>query len=112
MNTLRNNVQLIGNLGNDPQAYTFENGSKKATCSLATNEHYTDKEGERQERTQWHNIVFYGKKADFAIRFLRKGARVALQGKLASRSYENQQGELRYVTEIVAADTLMLDRKN
>lgn len=111
MNTLRNKVQLIGNLGNDPQIFLFENGNKKATCSLATNESYTNKSGEKVENTQWHNIVFFGKKADLVEKFLSKGSEIAVEGKLTSRSYEGKQGDLRYITEIIANEILMVGRR-
>jgi single-strand DNA-binding protein len=112
MNTLRNKVQLIGNLGNDPQVFLFENGNKKASVSLATNESYTNKAGEKVEHTQWHNIVFYGKTADIVEKFLSKGSEVAIEGKIASRSFENKEGETRYVTEVIANEMLMIGRKN
>jgi single-strand DNA-binding protein len=110
MNTLRNKVQLIGNLGNDPQIHIFENGNKKATLSLATNESYTNKEGEKVENTQWHNVVFFGKTADIAEKFLTKGTEIAIEGKLNTRSYE-KEGEKRYVTEIIGNEMLMLGKK-
>ncbi len=110
MNTLRNKVQLIGNLGNDPQIHVFENGNKKATLSLATNESYTNKEGEKVENTQWHNVVFFGKTADIAEKFLTKGTEIAIEGKLNTRSYE-KEGEKRYVTEIIGNEMLMLGKK-
>ena len=111
MNSLRNKVQLIGNLGNDPQIHVFENGNKKATCSLATNESYTNKEGEKVDSTQWHNIVFFGKTADIVEKFLSKGSEVAIEGKLTSRSYESKEGDTRYVTEVIANEMLMLGKK-
>ncbi len=111
MNTLRNKVQLIGNLGNDPQIFLFENGNKKASVSLATNESYTNKAGEKVEQTQWHNIVFFGKSADIVERFLSKGSEVAIEGKLTSRSYEDKEGDTRFVTEIIANEMLMLGRR-
>lgn len=110
MNTLRNKVQLIGNLGNDPQIHVFENGNKKATVSLATNESYTNKAGEKVENTQWHNVIFFGKTADIVEQYLVKGSEIAVEGKLSTRSYE-KEGEKRYVTEIVGNDMLMLGRK-
>ena len=111
MNTLRNKVQLIGNLGNDPQVHVFENGNKKASMSLATNESYTNKEGEKVQNTQWHNVVFFGKTADIVEQYLVKGSEIAIEGKLTSRSYETKEGETRYVTEVVGSELLMLGRK-
>lgn len=111
MNTLRNKVQLIGNLGNDPQVHVFEDGGKKASLSLATNEAYTNKEGKKVENTQWHNVVFFGKTADIAEQYLVKGSEIAIEGKLTSRSYETKEGETRYITEVIGSELLMLDRK-
>ena len=111
MNTLRNKVQLIGNLGNDPQVFLFENGNKKASVSLATNESYTNKAGEKVEQTQWHNVVFFGKRADVVEQFLSKGSEVAIEGKLTSRTYEDKDGGTRYITEIIADEMLMLGRR-
>jgi len=111
MNTLKNKVQLIGNLGNDPEIFTFDNGTKKATLSIATNESYTNKAGEKVDDTQWHNVVFFGKTAEVAEKYLMKGSEVAVEGKLTSRSYETKEGEKRYVTEVVASELLMLGKK-
>ena len=110
MNALRNKVQLIGNLGSDPEMFTFEGGNKKASFSLATNESYTNKAGEKVEQTQWHNIIFFGKTAEIAEKFLNKGNEIAIEGKLTTRSYE-KEGEKRYVTEIIGNELLMLGKK-
>lgn len=111
MNTLKNKVQLIGNLGNDPEIFTFDNGNKKATISIATNESYKNKAGEKVEDVQWHNVVFFGKTADIAEKYLMKGSEVAVEGKLTTRSYEAKDGEKRYITEVVANELLMLGKK-
>ena len=110
MNSIKNRVQLIGNLGQDPEMFTFDGGDKKASFSLATNEAYTNKAGDKVEQTQWHNVVLYGKTADIAERFLNKGSEVAIEGKLTTRSYD-KDGEKRYVTEIIGNDMLMLGKK-
>lgn len=94
-----NKVILVGNLGNDPNVLTFENGVKKATFSLATNETYKDKEGNRVEQTEWHNIVVWRGLAEVAEKFLRKGSLIYLEGKIKTRSYE-QNGIKKYITEI------------
>jgi len=112
MTTLRNSVQLIGRLGADPKTFTFENGNTKATFSLATSDYYKDKNGERVEETQWHNIVAFGKTAKIVTDYLHKGSEIALQGKLTSRSYEDKEGNKKYITEVVANEILMLDKKN
>jgi single-strand DNA-binding protein len=111
MNTIKNKVQLIGNLGNDPEIFTFDNGSKKATLSIATNDSYKNKEGKKVEEVQWHNVVFFGKTVDIVEKFLMKGSEIAIEGKLTTRSYEAKDGEKRYVTEVVASELLMLGKK-
>ena len=93
MNSLRNKVQLIGNLGNDPEIVLLENGSKLAKFSIATNESYKNAEGEKVTDTQWHNIVAWGKTAEIVENYLIKGKEVAIEGKLVSRSYETKEGE-------------------
>ena len=110
MTTLKNNVQLIGRLGNDPELRTFESGKKMTTFSMATNETYYNNKGEKVEDTQWHNIVAWGKKAEIASDYLKKGSEVALQGKLVNRKYEHE-GVTKYVTEINLADLLLMDKK-
>ena len=112
MTTLRNSVQLIGRLGADPKSFTFENGNTKATFSLATSDFYKDKNGERVEETQWHNIAAFGKTAKIVTDFLHKGSEIALQGKLTHNSYEDKEGNKKYFTEVVANEVLMLDKKN
>jgi len=110
MSTLKNHVQLIGRLGNDPQVRNFDSGKKMATFSLATNDTYFNNKGEKVEDTQWHNIVVWGKRADVAEQYLRKGSEVAVQGKLVNRSYESN-GEKKYITEINLSELLMMDKK-
>lgn len=102
-----NRVILIGNLGKDPDVITFENGVKKATFSLATSESYKNKEGNRVDQTEWHNIVMWRGLADIAERFLRKGNQIYLEGKLKTRSYE-QDGIKKYITEIFVDNMTML----
>ncbi|MEO2053265.1 MAG: single-stranded DNA-binding protein [Allomuricauda sp.] len=110
MNSLKNKVQLIGNLGNDPEIVTMENGSKLAKFSLATNETYKNAEGEKVTDTQWHNIVAWGKIAEIAENFLSKGKEVVIEGKLMSRSYETKEGEKHYITEVKCNELLMLGK--
>lgn len=110
MNTLRNKVQLIGNLGNDPEIITLESGKKLAKFSLATNENYKDANGEKQTKTDWHNLIAWGKTADIIEKYVTKGKEIAIEGKLTSRSYETKDGEKRYVTEIVVNELLMLGK--
>lgn len=110
MTNLKNHVQLIGRLGNEPQIKTFDSGKRMATFSLATNERYRNNKGEQVEDTQWHNIVIWGKKVDVVENYLKKGSEVAVQGKLVNRSYESN-GEKKYITEISLNELLMLDKK-
>ena len=111
MSTLRNKVQLIGNLGNNPEIITLESGKKLAKFSIATNESYKNAQGEKVTDTQWHNVVAWNKTAEIIERYLEKGNEVAIEGKLTSRSYETKEGEKRYITEVVANEVLMLGGK-
>ncbi|MEW2920968.1 MULTISPECIES: single-stranded DNA-binding protein [Flavobacteriaceae] len=110
MNSLKNKVQLIGNLGNDPEMITMENGSKLAKFSIATNETYKNSEGEKVTDTQWHNVVAWGKLAEIAENYLTKGKEVMIEGKLMTRSYETKEGEKRYITEVKCNEMLMLGK--
>jgi single-strand DNA-binding protein len=111
MNTLRNKVQLIGNLGQTPEIISFENGNKLAKLSIATNESYKNAQGEKVEAVQWHNAIAWGKQADIIEKYLDKGQEVAIEGKLVSRSYETKDGEKRSTTEIQINEFLMLGTK-
>ena len=108
MQQMRNKVQLIGRLGSDPEMREFTNGNKLCRMSIATNETYINKEGERVESTQWHNIVAWGKLADRMNKFLSKGREVAIEGKLVSNSYEDKEGVKRYSTEVHVNDFIAL----
>lgn len=110
MNALKNKVQLIGNLGQDPEIITLENGSKLAKFTMATTDHYKNANGEKVEDTQWHTVVAWGKTADIVENYLNKGKQVAVEGKLTHRSYETKEGEKRYVTEIRCNELLMLGK--
>ena len=100
MKTLKNFVQLIGNLGQDVELREFDSGTKKATFSLATHDYYTDKNGEKVEKTEWHNIVAWGKPAEWMNESLKKGDHVLIQGQITYRKYEDQSGNTKYITEI------------
>lgn len=108
MNTLRNKVQLIGNLGNDPEIVTLDNGKKLAKFSLATNEHYKDKNGGKQSKTEWHNLIAWNKTADLIEQYVTKGKQIAIEGKLSSRSYDDKEGEKHYTTEVIVNELLLL----
>lgn len=112
MNNLKNSVRLIGNLGAAPEVKNLEKGNKVAKLSLATNETYTNAKGEKVTDTQWHNLVVWGKQAEVVEKYLTKGSEIAVEGKLASRSYTDKDGVKKYYTEIVVNDFLMLDKKN
>lgn len=108
MNALKNKVQLIGNLGQDPEIKTLENGDRLAKFSLATSESYRNKAGEKVTDTQWHNIVVWGSLVGIVEQYLTKGKQVAVEGKLTHRSYETEKGEKRYLTEIRCNELLLL----
>jgi single-strand DNA-binding protein len=97
-----NKVIIVGRLGTDPEVKTITGGQTVAKLSVATSENWTDKEGQKQERTEWHRIVVWGKLAELCGRYLSKGRQVYLEGRLQTRSWEDQQGQKRYTTEIVA----------
>ena len=110
MNTLRNKVQLIGNLGNDPEIINLESGKTLAKFAIATNENYKNTNGEKITDTQWHNIVAWGKNAQIIEKYVTKGKEVAIEGKLTSRSYDDKNGNKRYITEVVCNELLMLGK--
>ncbi|HNQ12930.1 MAG TPA: single-stranded DNA-binding protein [Bacteroidia bacterium] len=112
MNAMRNKVQLIGFLGQDPQVKEFDNGKKMVKFTLATNETYKNASGERVTETQWHNLVAWGKTAGIVERFLSKGKEVALEGKLVNRSYEDKNGVKKYISEVQVNDLLLLGKNS
>ncbi|MFN8342050.1 MAG: single-stranded DNA-binding protein [Cyclobacteriaceae bacterium] len=110
MQSMRNSVQLIGRLGQDPDVKTF--GDKmKASFSIATNDTYKNNNGEKVEDTQWHNVVVWGKLAEVAGKYLHKGSEVAVEGKLTHRDYQTKEGEKRYITEINVNDLVLIGGK-
>ena len=111
MNTLRNKVQLIGNLGNNPEIITLESGKKLAKFSIATNESYKNAQGEKITDTQWHNVVAWNNTAEIVEKYLQKGNEVAIEGKLINRSYNDKEGNKKYITEIQVNELLMLGAK-
>lgn len=106
-----NKVILVGHLGKDPEVNHLEGGIAVAKFTLATTEVYNDKNGERKEQTEWHNIVCWRKTAELAEKFLKKGSAIYLEGKIRSRSYTDKENIKRYFTEIVVDSFNMLDRK-
>lgn len=111
MKNLRNSVMLIGRLGKDPEVKKLASGKSMTSFPLATSEQYRNAEGEKTENTQWHNIVAWGKQAEIASTYLKKGEEVAIEGKLVHRSYINSNGEKKYITEINLNELLMLGSK-
>ena len=111
MNTLRNKVQLIGHLGNNPEIISLENGKKIAKFSLATNDSYKNAQGEKVTNTEWHNLVAWNKTAEIIENYLEKGKEIAIEGKLTTRSYDDKDGNKKYITEGVVNELLMLDGK-
>ncbi len=111
MNNLKNKVQLIGNLGIDPEIKVFESGKKLARLSLATTDSYRNNKGDRVEQTQWHNLVAWGKTAEIAEKYLHKGSELIVEGKITYKSYEGKNGEKKYFTEILVNEIIMTGKK-
>lgn len=102
-----NKAMIIGNVGKDPEIKHLDKGVSVVTIPIATTERYKDRNGETREQTEWHNVVFWRNLADFVERYVKKGSQIFVEGKLRSRSWEDQSGQKRYTTEIVA-DTIRL----
>lgn len=111
MSTLRNRVQLIGNVGNDPEVKTFDGGKKVANLTIATNDSYRNEKGEKVEQTEWHRVVAWGKTAEIIEKYVGKGKEVAIDGKLTHRSYDDKNGEKKYITEVVISEITLLGTK-
>lgn len=111
MSTIRNKVQLIGNVGREPEIVNLESGKKLAKFSVATNENYKNASGERVTDTQWHNIVAWGKTAELIEKYVNKGKEVGVEGKLTSRSWDDKDGIKHYITEVVCNELLLLGQK-
>jgi single-strand DNA-binding protein len=103
-----NKAIIVGNLGRDPEVRFTQDGRAVARFSVATTERWTDPQGQRQERTEWHNIVVWGKQAETCGQYLSKGRQVFVEGSIRSRSYDDKDGNKRYITEIVARDVRFL----
>lgn len=106
-----NKVILIGNVGKDPEIINFENGNKLAKFTLATTEFYKDKSGEKASETTWHNLTVFGPVASVVEKYIKKGAKIAIEGKIQIREYETKEGEKRRSFEIVVKELMMLDSK-
>ncbi|MDF2157074.1 single-stranded DNA-binding protein [Algoriphagus sp. CAU 1675] len=108
MNTLRNKVQLIGRLGDRIEVKNLESGKKLGKVSLATNESYRNKDGEKVTETTWHNLVIWGKQVDILEKYTDKGSELAIEGKISNRDYKDKDGVKRYITEIIVNDFLLM----
>ncbi|MBW1657903.1 MULTISPECIES: single-stranded DNA-binding protein [Flavobacterium] len=108
MNAMKNRVQLIGNVGNDPEVKTLESGKKLAHLTIATNDVYRNEKGDKVEQTEWHRVTAWGKVAEIIEKFVVKGKEVAIEGKLTHRSYDDKNGEKKYITEVVVNEILLL----
>jgi len=106
-----NKVMLIGRLGRDPEIRYTQSGNAVASFSIATSEYWRDKQGQRQEKTEWHDIVAWDRLADQAQSYLKKGSMVYIEGKLQTRSWDDQQGQKKYRTEVVANQVRFLDSR-
>jgi single-strand DNA-binding protein len=103
-----NRAIIVGNLGRDPEVRYTAGGSPVANFTVATNERWTDKSGQPQERTEWHRIVVWGKTAEICAKYLSKGRQVYIEGRIQTRSYDDKEGQKRYITEIIANDVQFL----
>jgi single-strand DNA-binding protein len=112
MSDIRNTIQLIGNLGSDPEIKTTTNGRKMGRVSLATNESFTNKDGEQVKRTHWHNLIAWGPQADYLEKYLQKGSYVGVRGRISRRTYEAKDGTKRTHTEVIVREFLSLSKKD
>jgi single-strand DNA-binding protein len=110
LHAMKNRVQLIGRVGQDPEVKTLEGGKKLATVSIATNDVYYKENGDKVEQTEWHRVTAWGKTADIIEKFVTKGREIGIEAKLSHRTYEDKNGEKRYITEIVASEVLLLGK--
>ncbi len=110
MNEMKNRVQLIGNVGGEPEIRTLETGKKVAHLTIATNDYYKNDKGEKVQQTEWHRVTAWGKVAEIIEKYVVKGKEIAVEGKLTHRSYDDKNGEKRYVTEVIVNDILLLSK--
>ncbi|QMW05918.1 single-stranded DNA-binding protein [Spirosoma foliorum] len=107
-----NKVTLIGNLGKDPEIQQLEGNISVAKFSMATTETFKDDKGQSQSTTEWHNVVLWRGLAEVAHKYLQKGSSVFVEGKLKTRQYDDKEGKTRYITEIIADQLILLDKRN
>jgi single-strand DNA-binding protein len=110
MNTLKNKVQLIGHVGNDPEIKNLEGGKKLANLTIATNDFYYNEKGDKVEQTEWHRISAWGKTAELIEKYVVKGKEIGIEGKLTHRSYDDKDGNKKYITEVVVSELLLLGK--
>ncbi len=110
MRAMKNKVQLIGNVGQEPEVKTLGEGKKVANITLATNDYYINDKGDKVEQTEWHRVTAWGKVAEIIEKYVTKGKEIAIEGKLTYRSYDDKEGNKRYITEVVANDILLLGK--
>lgn len=108
---MKNTVQLIGHVGQDPEVKNLEGGKKLANLSIATNEVYYKENGDKVEKTEWHRVTAWGKTAEIIEKYVTKGREVAIEGKLTHRSYDDKDGVKRFITEVVANELLLLGKQ-
>lgn len=111
MNSIKNKVQLIGNLGQDPELKELDDNKKVVNFSIATNETFKNTQGDKETKTQWHNVVAWNKTAEIISKYASKGSQLAIEGKLISRSYDDKEGNKKYITEVLCHEVLLLDKK-
>ena len=110
LSLMKNRLQLIGRVGQDPEVKNLEGGKKVATITIATNDVYYKDNGDKVEQTEWHRVTAWGKTAEIIEKYVTKGKEIAIEGKLTHRTYEDKNGEKRYVTDIVANEVLLLGK--
>lgn len=110
MNALKNKVQLIGHVGQDPEIKNLDGGKKLANITIATNEVYYKENGDKVENTEWHRVSAWGKTAEIIEKYVIKGKEIAIEGKLTHRSYDDKEGIKRYITEVVANEVLLIGK--
>lgn len=107
---MKNSVQLIGHVGQEPEIKSLETGKKLANISIATNEVYYRENGDKVEKTEWHRVTAWGKTAEIVEKYVTKGKEIAIEGKLTHRSYDDKDGNKRYITEVIANEVLFLSK--
>lgn len=110
--SIRNKVLLSGNVGQEPESVNTNSGKSMTKLNLATNEYYYKDNGEKVTKTEWHRLICFGKSADIASKYIRKGSNISVEGKIQTRSFEGSNGEIRSVTEIIVNELILHDKKD